>query len=72
LTKKKFAKILDKCDHPCYNNYRKKEREENKMKRFRLEHKHSGALTVVAGYDLYDACRRCGKDLKFWKLVEIF
>lgn len=42
------------------------------MKRFRLEHKHSGALTVVAGYDLYDACRRCGKDLKFWKLVKIF
>ena len=42
------------------------------MKRFRIEHKHTGCLTVVAGYDFYDAMRRCGKDKKFWKLVEEF
>lgn len=40
------------------------------MKRFRVEHKHSGALRVIIGFDFYDALRRCGCDRKFWKLVE--
>ena len=42
------------------------------MKRFRIEHKHSGTITVVAGHDFYDAMRRCGKDTKFWKMIEEF
>ena len=42
------------------------------MKRFRIEHKHSGTVTVVIGHDFYDACRRCGKDPKFWKKIEEF
>ena len=47
-----------------------KRKEINKMKRFRIEHKHSGAITVVAGHDFYDAMRRCGKSTKFWKMIE--
>lgn len=42
------------------------------MKRFRIEHKHSGAISVVAGHDFHDAMRRCGKSTKFWKLIEEF
>jgi hypothetical protein len=45
-------------------------KEINKMKRFRIEHKHSGAITVIAGHDFYDAMRRCGKSTKFWKMIE--
>ena len=40
------------------------------MKRFRVGHKHSGSLRVIAGRDFYDALRRCGCDKQFWKLVE--
>lgn len=40
------------------------------MRRFRIEHKFSGSLSVVAGRDFKDALRRCGKDSKYWKLVE--
>lgn len=40
------------------------------MKRFRVEHKHCGSIRVIAGYDFYDACRRCGCDPKFWKKNE--
>jgi hypothetical protein len=46
--------------------------EVKEMKRFRIEHKHSGTISVVAGHDFYDAMRRCGKSTKFWKLVEEF
>jgi hypothetical protein len=42
------------------------------MKRFRIEHKYCGCITVIAGRDLKDAFRRCGKDPKFWKLIEEF
>lgn len=42
------------------------------MKRFRVEHKHTGALRVIIGNDFYDACRRCGCDPQFWKRVEEF
>ena len=49
-----------------------RKREVKEMKRFRIEHKHSGAISVVAGHDFYDAMRRCGKSTKFWKLVEEF
>lgn len=41
------------------------------MKRFRIEHKHSGSLRVIAGRDFHDALRKCGCDGKFWRLVEI-
>ena len=40
------------------------------MRRFRIEHKFSGSLSVVAGRDFKDALRRCGNDAKVWKLVE--
>lgn len=40
------------------------------MRRFRIEHKFSGSLSVIAGRDFRDALRRCGKDAKHWKLVE--
>lgn len=42
------------------------------MKRFRIEHKHCGNISVIIGYDFYDACRRCNKDPKIWKIIEIF
>ena len=41
------------------------------MKRFRVEHKHSGSLRVIIGYDFYDALRRCNCNGQFWKLVEV-
>lgn len=40
------------------------------MRRFRIEHKFSGSLSVVAGRDFKDALKRCGKDSKYWKFVE--
>jgi hypothetical protein len=40
------------------------------MNRFRVAHKHSGCERVIAGHDFYDACRRCGCDPKFWKLLK--
>lgn len=40
------------------------------MRRFRIEHKYCGCISVVAGRDFKDALRRCGKDAKFWKFVE--
>ena len=40
------------------------------MKRFRIEHKYCGCISVIAGRDFYDACRRCNKDPKFWKIIE--
>ena len=42
------------------------------MKRFRIEHKHNGQISVIIGRDFYDACRRCNKDPKFWKKIEEF
>lgn len=39
------------------------------MIRFLVEHKHCGTQTVIIGRDYYDACRRCGRDPKIWKLV---
>jgi hypothetical protein len=42
------------------------------MKRFRIEHKYSGTISVIIGRDFYDACRRCNKDPKFWKKIEEF
>lgn len=39
------------------------------MKRYRVVHKHAGTERVIAGRDYYDACRRCGRDPKIWKLV---
>ena len=42
------------------------------MKRFRVGHKHTGALRVSIGNDFYDACRRCSCDPQFWKKVEEF
>ena len=39
------------------------------MIRYLVEHKHCGTQTVIIGRDYYDACRRCGRDPKIWKLV---
>ena len=42
------------------------------MTRFRIEHKNCGNITVIIGNDFYDACRRCGKSPKMWKIIEKF
>lgn len=42
------------------------------MKRFRIEHKYNGCISVIAERDLKDAFRRCRRDPKFWKLIEEF
>ena len=40
------------------------------MKKFKVEHKYSGAIRTIEGNDFYHACRRCGCDPVFWKEVK--
>lgn len=35
---------------------------------FKFEHKRTGMIKRVAGFDKYDAARKAGLDLKLWKV----
>jgi hypothetical protein len=39
------------------------------MKRFIVEHKHSGARKPIDGNDFQHACKRWNCDPKIWKLI---
>ena len=68
---KKWKKYLTNPGF-CGTMITERKKEVIQMKRFRIEHKFSGSLSVIIGRDFYDACRRCGKDPKFWKKIEEF
>ena len=38
-------------------------------KTYTIKHIHCGMTTTIEGYDIYDAMRKAGKDLKVWKVV---
>ena len=69
LDVQRLKESLDKFYKIVYNEYIKT-KEFSKMRRFRIEHKFTGSLSVIAGRDLKDAYKRCGKDSKYWKFVE--
>lgn len=40
------------------------------MTTFKVKHKYCNCISIIKGYDFYDACRKSNKDPKFWELIE--
>ena len=41
------------------------------MLKFTIEHKYCGYTTTVEGYNVWDALKSNGKDIKFWNVLSV-
>lgn len=41
------------------------------MMTFKIEHKYCGFTTLVSGCNVWDAMKKNGKDLHYWKVISI-
>lgn len=56
----------------CYNKYNKeREKEVIKMMTFTIKHKYCGMTKKVSGYNVFDAFKTNGLDLKVWEVISV-
>lgn len=55
----------------CYNKYNK-EREDNTMLKFIVEHKYCKMTKMIQGYNVWDALRNNGLDITIWIVKEVY
>lgn len=41
------------------------------MMTFTIEHRYCGYITTVQGYNVWDALKKSGKDLHYWRVLSV-